>query len=301
MAQAWRMIAVGIAVLGSGVARAQEIIHASGPLLQFEVATVKLMKSEVAISLSAGAATGGIGAAGSAGVANAGGEKIVRETSVRVSYEEGPVSDRVHLRWKAKMLIEIAYGLRIGSENRVMGGPDWIDSDADRYEVLAKIDDASFAAMKAMPDAERGRQINLMEQALLADRFKLKVHFETRQMPVYALVVAKSGPKMAAAKPDERALLTGTGDGTSNVLTGQAVTVSQLVSSPLLRPEGRMVVDRTGLLGKYDFTLKSATGVDADGPSLFTAMEEQLGLKLVSEKAPVEVIVVDSIERPDEN
>jgi bla regulator protein blaR1 len=254
------------------------------------------------VSLSAGAATGGAGAAsGSAGgAANAGGEKIIR--SVRMSYAEDPASDQVHLRWKAKMLIEIAYGLQIGSEDRVEGGPEWIDSDADRYEVRAKIDNATYTAMKAMPAADRDRQLNLMEQGLLADRFKLKVHFEARQMPVYALVLAKGGPKMAAAKPDEASLLTGTGDGTNNVLTGQALTMSELVRSPLLRPEGRMVLDQTGLTGKYDFTLKSATGLDAtDGPSLFTAMEEQLGLKLVSMKAPVEVIVVDHVERPDAN
>jgi bla regulator protein BlaR1 len=299
MAAMLRGLAVGLiaaGVLGWGVCGAQEIIHPSGPLPQFEVATVKLMKPETVVPISAGAATGGAGAAGGATT----GVRV--ETTVHVSYDEGPPSDQVHLRWKAKLLIEIAYGLRIGSENRVVGGPAWLDNDADRYEVRAKIDDASLAAMKTMPAAERDRQISLMEQALLAHRFKLKMHFETRQMPVYALVVAKGGPKLAAAKADETPLLTGTGDGANNVLTGRGLTMEQLVRSPLLRPEGRMVVDQTGLTGKYDFTLKSSTGVDATGgPSLFTAMEEQLGLKLVSEKAPMEVIVVDAIDRPGEN
>jgi uncharacterized protein (TIGR03435 family) len=152
-----------------------------------------------------------------------------------------------------------------------------------------------------MPTAERNTQISLMEQALLADRFKLKVHIETRQLPVYALVQAKGGTKMTVAKPDEKAMLTGVGNGTNNTLTGQAMTMADLVHSPLLKPEGRMVVDQTGLTGRYDFTVKSATGADTDGPSLFTAMEEQLGLKLVSTKAAVEVIVVDHVERPDAN
>jgi bla regulator protein BlaR1 len=219
-----------------------------------------------------------------------------------MSYAEPPPTDRVRLRWKAKMLIEIAYGLPIGSELRVVGGPEWIDSDVDRYEVTGKIDDAMFAAMQKMPAKEQTRQIQLMEQALLADRFKLKVHFETRELPVYALVVAKGGSKLATAKPDEVARLTGTGDGQNNVLAGQGLTMALLVRSPLLRPGGRMVVDQTGLTGTYDFTLKSSTGdADGSGPSLFTAMEEQLGLKLVSTKAPVEVIVVDHVERPDAN
>jgi uncharacterized protein (TIGR03435 family) len=294
------LLAVG--VLGGVLARAQEIVHSEGQLPQFEVATVKLMKPETIVSLSAGAAMGGAGSAGdgAGGASTAGGEKIIRQTSIRMSYEEAPLSDRVHMRWKAKILIEIAYGLHIGSEDRVVGGPGWVDSDADRYEVLAKIDDAAFAALQKMPAAEQQRQVQLMEQALLADRFKLKVHFETREMPVYALVIAKGGAKLAEAKPGEVARLTGTGDGESNVLVGQALTMNALARSPLLRPEGRMVLDKTGLTGAYDFTLKSSNGA-AEGPSLFTAMEEQLGLKLVSEKAPLEVIVVDQIERPGEN
>jgi bla regulator protein blaR1 len=297
------VIATGVlaaAALGVTAGLGQAILHANGPLPKFEVATVKLMNPEAVVSLAAGAATGG---AAAAPALTPGGEKIIRQTSVRVSYGDEPVSDRVHMRWKAKMLIEIAYGLPIGSELRVVGGPDWIDSDADRYEIQAKIDNAIFAEMQKMPVKEQGRQINLMQQALLADRFNLKVHFETRDLPVYALVVAKGGPKMAEAKPDEVSRLTGTGDGQNNVLEGQALTMTQLVRSPLLRPDARMVVDQTGLTGKYDFTLRSATGMDpsADGPSLFSAVEQQLGLKLVSTKARVEVIVVDHMDRPGDN
>lgn len=302
MAAMLRGLAVGLiaaGVLGGALVRAQDVVRADGPLPQFEVATVKLMHPEAIVALNEGAATGSAGAA--AALTTTGGETIRRQVEVRVSYDEGPFTDQVHLRWKAKVLIEIAYGLRIGSDIRVVGGPDWIDNDGDRYEILGKIDDASFASMKAMPTAERNTQISLMKQALLADRFKLKVHIETRQLPVYALVQAKGGTKMTVAKPDEKAMLTGVGNGTNNTLTGQAMTMADLVHSPLLKPEGRMVVDQTGLTGRYDFTVKSATGADTDGPSLFTAMEEQLGLKLVSTKAAVEVIVVDHVERPDAN
>ncbi len=81
------------------------------------------------------------------------------------------------------------------------------------------------------------------------------------------------------------------------------MTMAEFIHSPLLRPEGRMVIDRTGLTAAYDFTLKSSIAGDPDstGPSLFTALEEQLGLKLVATKAPLEVIVIDHIDRPDAN
>ncbi|HEV2618931.1 MAG TPA: TIGR03435 family protein [Acidobacteriaceae bacterium] len=292
------------AVIAAATAPAQQLIHATGPLPSFEVATVKLANSNLgpsAASISAGAATAGLGAAGpSPSPSTPGGEKVIRTTTVHYSFDEGPMSERVHMTWNTKILIEIAFGLPIGSESRVIGGPQWIDSDADRYEINAKIDDADFATMQKDPHQHLE---SLMEQSLLADRFHLKVHFETRELPVYTLVVAKGGPRLTPAKPGEVARLTGTGDGQNNILTAQAMTIGQFVRSPLLRPEGRMVLDRTGLTGAYDFTLKSSIAADPDstGPSLFTAMEEQLGLKLLPTKAPTEVIVIDHIDRPGAN
>jgi bla regulator protein BlaR1 len=286
-------------------AAAQQIVHATGPLPSFEVATVKPAKPDSGASaalIAKGAANTGMGApGGGAADTTPSGEKIRSRTTVSVFFGDGPVSDRVHMTFKMKSWIAIAYGLPLSAESRVIGGPAWVNNDADRYEVNAKIDETNFAAMQKMPPAERGRQTELMEQSLLADRFHLKVHFETRDLPVYTLTLAKGGPKLTPSKPGESSLLTGVGDGQTNVLTAQAITMAQLIRSPLLRPDGRMVIDRTGLTGAYDFTLKSSMDAGTDGPSLFTAVKEQLGLQLVSTKAPLEVIVIDHIDRPDAN
>ena len=171
-----------------------------------------------------------------------------------------------------------------------------------------------------------------MMQMLLADRFKLKVHQETKELAIYALIVAKNGPKLHEAKPgdtypnglkgpDARSgagMMFGGREG----LTAQGVPIANLVRHLSLQL-GRTVIDKTGLAGKYDFTLKwtpdeirssmfkgpesgppgpaSTAFSDSSGPSLFTALEEQLGLKLESQKGPVEIVVIDHVERPSEN
>jgi uncharacterized protein (TIGR03435 family) len=221
----------------------------------------------------------------------------------------GQSTDRVHMILPVMILIESAYNLPPDSK-RVVGGPDWLRQDI-QYEIQAKIEDSLFAAMKKMTPAQQREQVDLMEQSLLADRFKLKVHFETREMPVYALVVAKGGSKLTPAKDGEPTRLTRLNNGQGNEMVATAVTLDQFVHSPLLKPGGRQVVDQTGLKGAYDFTLKSgsdqlvAAGIgqesEANAPSLFTAIQEQLGLRLIPSKAPLEVIVVDHIEKPSEN
>lgn len=173
-----------------------------------------------------------------------------------------------------------------------------------------------------------------MIQSLLADRFKLKVSHSTRELPVYALVVAKTGPKLHDAKPgdtypngikgpDGRPV---GGAGMMRMrpgqLIGQGFSIASLAGL-LSQQLGRTVMDQTGLKGNYDFTLQwtsdqrpvampagpvgvssGADGVppsDSSGPSIFTALQEQLGLKLESTKGPVDIIVIDHIERPSEN
>jgi uncharacterized protein (TIGR03435 family) len=188
-----------------------------------------------------------------------------------------------------------------------VGSPDWLRTD--QYEIQAKIEDALYAAMQKMTPTQQREQVDLMEQSLLADRFKLKVHFETRDMPVYALVVAKGGPKLTPAKDGESSRLSSLPDNEHGTeMTAIAVTLDQFAHSPLWGKGGRLVVDQTGLKGTYDFTLKwsseqlvagQESGVDA--PSVFTAIQEQLGLRLVPSKAPVEVIVIDHIEPPSAN
>ena len=161
-----------------------------------------------------------------------------------------------------------------------------------------------------MPPEQQHRQVALMEQSLLADRLNLKLHFEVRgEAAVYALVIAKGGPKLTAAKPGEETQIL---SARRNELKGQAVTLDQFVHSPLWTPIGNhLVINQTGLAGAYDFTLKwredpvaegdAAAESSEDLPPLFNALREQLGLNLVDAKAPLEVIVIDHIERPSHN
>jgi uncharacterized protein (TIGR03435 family) len=218
----------------------------------------------------------------------------------------GQKTDQVHVTEPAALLILFAYNLPFGSERtRIVRGPDWLYSAP--YEIQAKIDDSLFAAMQKMTSDQQSEQIHLMKQSLLADRFRLKVHFETREMPVYGLVADKGGPKLTLAKEGETnriSLLNGE-------LTARAVTLNEFANSSLWTPiSGRMVIDQTGLKSAYDFTLKwshepTTTEPGQDGaPSLspiFAAIQEQLGLKLIPTKAPVEVIVIDHIEKPSDN
>ena len=179
------------------------------------------------------------------------------------------------------------------------------------------------------PQAEPVRQHML--QVLLVDRFKLAVHRETKELPIYSLVVAKGGSKLHEAKPgdtypngikgpDGRPVPRGShfmrmGRGE---LTAQGIGMDD-IAHLLTRQTGRTVVDNTGLKGNYDFTLHwtpdqiaptpngpGSGGPDSStssesGPSIFTAIQEQLGLKLESQKGPVEILVVDHVERPSEN
>ena len=183
-----------------------------------------------------------------------------------------------------------------------------MDSEANRYEIEAKIEPSFFAAMQKMTPEQQQQQVALMEQSLLAERFHLKVQFEIRgETPVYALVIAKGGLKLTAAKKGE---VTQFSSRSRNEITGQAVTLDQFVHSPLWTPVGdRFVVDQTGLTGTYDFILRwrsdpfepEAGTASEDLPPLFNALREQLGLNLVDSKAPLEVIVIDHIERPSQN
>jgi bla regulator protein blaR1 len=216
----------------------------------------------------------------------------------------GPKTDHMRITLPTELLVTFAYGLPLGFENRVIGRTDWMGSD--QYEILAKIEESQFAAMQKMTPAEQRGQVALMEQSLLSDRFKLKVHFETREMPVYALTVAKGGPKLTPAKDGEATRLSVIDIEQGLQMTAVSVTLEQWIESPFLG--GRTVVDQTGLKGAYDFTLtwgrpqpETSDAGPGAAPLIVTAIQEQLGLKLVPTKAPVEVIVIDHIERPSEN
>ncbi|MGH9451109.1 MAG: TIGR03435 family protein, partial [Terriglobia bacterium] len=242
----------------------------------------------------------------------------------------------------AKMLIEFAYNLK--SDGQLVGAPGWVNSQ--RFNIDAKEDDAFVQKMRKLSFDEGGAQVRLMVQSLLADRFKLRVSRETRERPVYALVIAKNGPKLTATKLPPPGPMGASAPGPHafrgvrmqpGQLTCMAAPISLLVNVLSRRPElgGRLVQDKTGLKGSYDFTLKwtpemgrgqmmaegpgpgggrgagagenqqAATGVgpapDSSAPSIFTAIQEQLGLKLKPEKGPVEVLVIDHIEPPTPN
>jgi bla regulator protein blaR1 len=269
-----------------------QILHASGPLPSFEVTTIKPWKPR----LSPAPPSDGITAP----------RKVMKVDPGPLG---GQTTDRVHMILPIEGLITAAYNLPLGSK-RIEGAPDWLR--ADQYEIQAKIENSLYAAMQKMTPAQQREQVDLMEQSLLADRFKLKVHFETKEMPIYALVIAKGGPKLTPAKDGESSKLFSLPDNHQVYeMTASAVTLDQFAHSPLWGGGGRLVVDETGLKGAYDFTLKwgseqSVAASDgqedgADAPSLFTAIQEQLGLRLVPSKAAAEVIVIDHIERPSEN
>jgi uncharacterized protein (TIGR03435 family) len=178
-----------------------------------------------------------------------------------------------------KFCIITAYAVQ---DSLIEGGPGWINSDT--YEITAKFGNATHD------------QFVQMFQALLSDRFKLSVHRETRQVPVYALTLGKSGAKLHAADPGGEPFLGRRGR--TGPLTGRKASMPQLASL-LSMLMGRKVLDQTGLTGLYDFTLEFAPddAVDSPFPSLVTVLQE-LGLKLESTKAPVEVLIIDHAEKP---
>jgi uncharacterized protein (TIGR03435 family) len=149
-----------------------------------------------------------------------------------------------------------------------------------------------------------------MIQQLLADQFKLVAHTETRQLPVYALVVAnpKTGPKIQPAKDLNRSISLNNGQIKAEGITLE--DLAQKLTRSLSDVLGRVVIDQTGLTGRYDLTLKWTSDMTTSTtpnsepdapPDIFTAIQEQLGLKLESTKAPVPVLVIDHVEMPSEN
>ncbi|MGH9598314.1 MAG: TIGR03435 family protein [Terracidiphilus sp.] len=189
-----------------------------------------------------------------------------------------------------------AYGLI--TPDQISGLTGW--ADADKFDIQAKMDEETTAALQKLSPKERFHQQQLMMRAMLADRFELKVHHETKELPIYELVIARSGLKMKESPANEK----GRGMFGPNKITAQATPIESLAFS-LSNNVGRIVVDKTGLTGKYDFTLKWTPDDQQEsadsGPSIFAALEEQLGLKLVPAKGPVDTIVVDRIEKPSPN
>lgn len=250
-----------------------------------------------------------------------------------------------------RMLLQEAFGVE---QDRILGEPAW--ARTSRYDIEAKVEPDDAPKLKDLKADQR----NAMMLQLLVDRFNLKYHHETRELPMYALVVAKGGPRLTESKPGEdvpapdgHAAAPGLGipppppppgDGGlepgpggqpkpgNRPIVGEGMRMSpgniqshggsiDFLAHALSGMLGRTVVDKTGLTGKYDFSLnwtpdegmRNVLGgpqggppngeppPDAGGPTLFTAVQEQLGLKLESQKATVDVIVIDHVDQPSEN
>ena len=200
-------------------------------------------------------------------------------------------------------------------DRRIIGEPKWLATA--KFDIQAKCDEETARAFGKLPLKQQMREEQSMVQALLADRFKLRAHHETRLLPALALVLARDGSRMkpsASADPERPNEAVGSaGNWEANGVTMQALA-NQLSTLPEI--SGRIVVDKTNLKGKFDFTLKwtpdpavgvalpgSDSGVkpDSSAMSLLTALGEQLGLKLESSKEPVDLVVIDSAQLPSPN
>ena len=202
-----------------------------------------------------------------------------------------------------------AYGI---SQQRILDGPKWLESE--RFDIEAKMDAAAAERLNKLSREQRRAEMQAMFQQLLADRFKLAVHWETRELPVYDLVPAKKGPTIQRTKETDGRSGTSSGDGQFSAGGLTLTEIADALTQELGRELGRVVIDKTGMEGRYDMALKwtpdtGAGGDGADGssasadagPSIFTAIQEQAGLKLESAKGPLKVLVIDHVEMPTEN
>jgi uncharacterized protein (TIGR03435 family) len=193
-----------------------------------------------------------------------------------------------------KMLLAYAWDL---PQTQVLGGPDWLGSY--KFDIQARTGGPAADRLHDLPGDQGKQQKQQMIRTLLADRFKLKAHLETRQMTVLVLVAGKGEPKIN--KSDEPTTsVRGWYDhieveGGDNTMAAFAEELSKRV--------GRVVIDKTGLKGCYDIELDWSDDDDNsdEAPTIFTAVKEQLGLRVESEKAKVPVLVVDHAEMPSEN
>lgn len=197
----------------------------------------------------------------------------------------------------AKLLVMLAYDVQ---DSQIVGGPDWFATE--KWNIQAKSNN----------DQHSADETRLMLQHLLADRYSLRLHRSTAQLPVYVLTVGKGGPKFKPSKRTTMNLQVG-----SNSISVQGGTIDRL-AGVLATALGRPVVDRTGLTGVYDLSVQwddapvrdgglpgtkdsAATPLGNERGSIFTAVPDQLGLRIDAERAPVEVLVIDGIERPSPN
>jgi len=231
------------------------------------------------------------------------GDPLAQGTSLGPQNGGGLKMENMTLR----QMVQWAYDLR---EFQVTGATGWMNSE--RYRILAKgVLEEGPATYAGMNDAQRRAAWVLIRKRLknlLAERFQLVVHTETKELPMYALVEAKGGVKMqpnTAPDGSPQTMMVNT-----NAFEATRASLDSIAQN-LAGITGRPVQNETGLTGYYNFKMKwtpdAAPGAPdkpaeaAAGPTLFTALQEQLGLKLESKKGPVEILVIDRAERPTEN
>jgi uncharacterized protein (TIGR03435 family) len=226
------------------------------------------------------------------------------------------------------MLVRAAFGgfTKLPTDDSVTGLPDW--GKTQTYDIQGKMSEVDAAAFKSLGKDDQDARRQQMLQSLLEERFHLKVHREQKQVPDYDLVVAKGGPRLKDGGVDPN----GPKDRDGNPMRGSFMRMSgpgkvqaqnlgmEQLANYLSQPMagvGRMVVDKTGLTGKYNFSLEFAPDFsmmkpppgpmtappppDITGPSIYTALQEQLGLKLQPGTGTIDAVVVDHVEHPSDN
>jgi uncharacterized protein (TIGR03435 family) len=258
---------IGVVILSVTTAFAQSAAAQASPLASFDVASIRPMNYD---------------------------------DSARTHIYNSPHnSDFRAINVTLRALMEVAYDL---PETQMIGGPAW--TSTAKFDLEAKSDAEVNKQMAALSDEQGKAMKREMLRALLADRFKVAAHNETREMPIFALVVAKGGSKLV--KSNANGTTMSGGRGKINIKGGSDSLA--ILAFELSWRLGRPVIDRTGLEGRYELTLNWAAddgeAIASDmenGPSLFTAIQEQLGLKLESTKGPVKTLVIDHAEKPSEN
>jgi len=198
--------------------------------------------------------------------------------------------------------LKYAYQLQ---DEQIYGAPNWLKSE--RFDIQAEADGTELTVLDRLNPRDQSHARHQMIQSLLANRFQLKVHEESKVLPVYELVIAKGGSKLGTAQASATQA-----DG-AYYMNLDSQPVSSLAGA-LTGRVGRIVVDKTGLTGRYDIKLRYDANLEADSPdvdgssasttggtSLFTALREQLGLQLKSDKDSINVLVIDHIEQPSTN
>jgi uncharacterized protein (TIGR03435 family) len=254
----------------------------------------------------------------------------VHPTDPNVDLPHGDISPDSYRATRTTIRAVLAYAFGLGYDRELVNAPSWVTSD--HFDIQGKLDDDQIAALHKLSRDERDEQMRLRVQSMLVERFHLTYHFETRDLPVYLLEIAKSGlkctrdttspPAIADPSPprfrwsapppplppppgwhppspsEQRALMQSLHLRTK----GWPFWLTVTLLSHQTELGGRPVIDKTGLEGAYDCEM-SWSQVDSDGTGqpFFAAVQDQLGLKFQSSRGPVEVLVIDSISRPSAN